>query len=130
MNNTQCRADYVEVTDIKSDSYAKPPGGDSGDVFLVTRDDVDEKCVGDPQRYEIAWEVTKGIYGPKTLIKEVQCSTAVCPECDSIGRYDERGDVCCVNDNCGVVISGGAEPISYDVYNGMSVATEPEPDVQ
>lgn len=137
MNGTNARADYVEITDIKSDVYAKPPNGEQSDMFLVTPENVEEKCDGRPQLHEIAWEVTKGTYGPKTLIKECEHTTAVCPECGSIGRYDERGEVCCVDDSCGMIISGGTEPMyheSYEQQSGDSVAgqvtAEPEPDVQ
>lgn len=35
--------------------------------------------------------------------KKVEHYTMTCPDCDGVGRYDERGDVIC--EDCGVVIS-------------------------
>lgn len=131
MNNNGCRADYVEVTSIVSDSYAKPPNGDDGDMFLVAPENVEEKCDGRPQLHEIAWEVAKGTYGPKTLVKKLKQTTAECPECGSIGRYDDHGEVCCVDDECGMVISGGSRPMYHETYSDdMAVTAEPEPDAQ
>lgn len=46
----------------------------------------------------------KGVYGPQTMMKEVEHSTTHCPECGAIGRYDERGDIVC-DGSCGIVIS-------------------------
>lgn len=41
------------------------------------------------------------------IYKDVNRYTVTCPECDCVGRYDERGDIIC--DGCGMVLGG--EPV-------------------
>jgi hypothetical protein len=126
MDKVDCRADYTEVTDVKSDAYARPPGGKKSDRFLVTPETVQERCDDVPEIFEIAWEAYHGAYGQQTLMKETETSTATCPECGEIGRYDESGNVCCVDDECGVVISGDTSPVCRETYTDHGwVTTEP-----
>jgi hypothetical protein len=91
---------------------------------------------------EVVWETYNGTYGPATLLKRVEHSTASCPECGGEGWYDHRGDVVCENDECGCVISNAPLLLPEDGFNNRCNGTggkralnpanpsEPEPNVQ
>ncbi|WP_143421016.1 hypothetical protein [Halorubrum halodurans] len=52
---------------------------------------------------KVMWETYPGVFGPSTLLKEVDYSTSACDECEGEGWYDERGDVIC--DDCGMMLN-------------------------
>lgn len=58
--------------------------------------------------------------GTEDGYKDVEHYTMTCPECESVGRYDDRGDVVCENDECGVLIAGPESPMSLPVDHGNS----------
>lgn len=58
------------------------------------------------QRGDGTYLMSRGTYGPNTLVKEVLHYTMGCPECGSEGWYNHRGEVICEDDECAVVISG------------------------
>lgn len=41
------------------------------------------------------------------VTKEIERYTITCHECDSVGRYDQRGDIIC--EGCGMILGG--EPV-------------------
>jgi len=51
--------------------------------------------------------------GEQRLTKIVERYTMECPACSTEGRYDDRGDVVCDDDECAVVLTGENEPLSY-----------------
>lgn len=52
------------------------------------------------------------------VAKVVEHYTMTCPECGADGRYDDRGEVVCEDESCGVVISGDT-PVTLAVdYTG------------
>lgn len=64
--------------------------------------------IASERRGDGSYLMSPGLYGPQTLVKEVLHFTMGCPECQTEGRYDHRGEVVCDNDECGCVISGDA----------------------
>lgn len=55
--------------------------------------------------------------------REVERYTMRCPECGSEGVYDDRGDVVCSDESCGVLIAGPESsmvvPIDYSGSRGF-----------
>lgn len=47
------------------------------------------------------------------LRKDVDYYTMTCPECDTEGRIDHRGEVVCDNDYCGLVLSAEGDKMIY-----------------
>lgn len=50
------------------------------------------------------------------VAKDVERYTVTCDECDSVGRYDERGEIIC--EGCGMVLSGESKPVLRTEYSG------------
>ncbi len=141
VDNVSQRADRCIVTEIISDSYSRPVTVEK-DVKPTRIFPEDVNNMEYAELEEIFWEYYDGVHGPNTLLKDVEYSTAKCPECGTMGRHDEAGDVVCDDPECGCVISNkptmlpvkgagqgtGANP-SYKKRSLRAPVTA-EPDVQ
>ena len=136
-----CRADTEEVTEILSNAEAVTMPVRADDVPHPISPERVEK-MGFPLAWiqEVRWETYPGLHGPQTLLKRVEYDTTTCPECDTIGRFDDHGDVICDNDECGCVLSKAPMLLPEDGFadriSGLpsKVALNPaqsvEPDVE
>lgn len=59
---------------------------------------------------------------------EAEFYTMTCPECGSDGRYDNRGDVVCENDECAVLIAGPESNLVLPVDSSGSRGFSKDPD--
>lgn len=113
---TDTRADNSRVTKILSEAYSV--------TLPADEDSVPEKI--DPEKVErlgyplaelqqVMWETHPGVYGPSTLLKEVEHSTSTCDECGGEGWYDHRGDVIC--EDCGMMLNSTPMMVPEDGFN-------------
>lgn len=59
--------------------------------------------------------VLKSAPNGQVVEKEVTYTTSTCPECGTIGRIREKGEVICDDDECAVVISDDP-PTSFEEF--------------
>lgn len=119
VNQTNCRADMTRVVRIRSQVVSRAQPCDEDTPFQpITPAQVDRMSPEAAYRQEVQWETYAGLHGPSCLLKEVERTTAECPECGTEGRYDYIGDIVCDDPACGVVISAKPQLLPEDGFNG------------
>lgn len=107
----------MKVTNVLSEAYSTTLPADAESTFEpIDPERVDRMGYPLAELQMIEWETYGGVYGPSTLLKEVEHSTSECDECGGEGWKDEHGDVICRD--CGMVLNASPEMIPYDPGSG------------
>jgi hypothetical protein len=112
------RADQTRVTNVLSSAVSRTMPCEEDDPFEdLTPEKVED--MGFPLAWlqDVQWETYNGVYGPRTLLKEVETGTETCPECDGEGWKDQHGDTLCRE--CGLVLNHTPEVVAQDSYDWM-----------
>jgi len=101
---TDTRADQTEVTNILSEAFSVTLPADADSRWEpIYPEKVDRLGFPLAELQRVEWETYPGVFGPSTLLKEVEYSTSECDECGGEGWHDHRGDVIC--EDCGMMLN-------------------------
>lgn len=119
-NRTNCRADKSSVESVLSLAMARPVTAEADEPYTeILPHQVKRMDKVTAILQQVEWETKQGAYGSSTLVKEVKHETMACPDCEAVGRYDERGDIVCSND-CGRILNDDPLMLPEDHFSGRA----------
>jgi len=123
-SRTNQQAYGVEVVEVESLSFSRTIPCTEDTPYEPINPRKVKRMKGDlAWLQEVAWDFTNGIRGPRTLKKCVEVTDTVCPECGTVGRYDEFSEIICDDPECGVVISESVYVAPEDGFTGRTGGT-------